>query len=194
MVLIFLGRIFMKKFFLIYALIVMIVLVNIYMSNRIIELNNMLISLQNSTNNELNFAERLSKLESNIDEYTFQIIDRNISQLQNHSKLELNRMEDLIEKVGDVKTIYGEITGLDEISGEKNIDITPVDSNEKVQLHINKNCSVYVISEIGLVLIDFSEFEKIIIEDLNKGNKSGYTFKIIDGQIAHIYQGWGGLE
>lgn len=184
----------MKKFFLIYALIVMIVLVNIYMSNRIIELNNMLISLQNSTNNELNFAERLSKLESNIDEYTFQIIDRNISQLQNHSKLELNRMEDLIEKVGDVKTIYGEITGLDEISGEKNIDITPVDSNEKVQLHINKNCSVYVISEIGLVLIDFSEFEKIIIEDLNKGNKSGYTFKIIDGQIAHIYQGWGGLE
>lgn len=172
----------------------MFALANIYMSYRIIELNNMLVSLQNSKNIELNFAERLSKLESNIDKYTFETIDRNISQLQNHLKLELNRMGDLIEKVGDVKAIYGEINGFDEVSGEKHLDITPVDSNEKVQLHINENCSVYVISEDGLVLIDFAEFEKIIIEELNKGNKLGYTFKLIDGEISQIYQVWGGLE
>lgn len=184
----------MKRNFLIYALIVVFALANVYMSYRIFELNNMLVSLQNSMNIELNFEERLSKLESNIDEYTFENIERNISQLQNHLILELNRMGDLIEKIGDVKSIYGEITGLDEVLGEKHLEITPVDSSEKVKLQINKNCSVYEISENGLIQIDFSEFEKIIIDDLNKGNKLGYTFKLVDGQISHIYQGWGGLE
>lgn len=184
----------MKKKILIYTLIVAMASVNIYMSYKIFEFNNKLVSLQKSMDIEANLSERMSKIESNVDEYAFENIDRNISQLQNHVKLEMNRMGDLIEKVGDVKSIYGVITGFDEVSGEMILDVIPVDSNKTLQFQINKKCSAYVITENGLVLMDFSEFKKGLVEEVNKAIQLGYTFKILDGQISHIYQGWGGLE
>lgn len=158
------------------------------------DLRNRVNSIETSSDLESNLEERFTVVESELNKYSFENIERNISQLGSMHTLELSRMEDLINRVEEIDTLYGQITGVSETSSDLNLDIVLADSNETIRVYLEDDCSVYMISENGLVLIDLSEFKKNLGADLDNGIISGYTFKLIEGKVVHIYQGWGSLK
>lgn len=158
------------------------------------DLRNRVYSIETSSDLESNLEERFTVVESELNKYSFENIERNISQLGSMYTLELSRMEDLINRVEGIDTVYGQITGMSETSTDLNLDIVLADSNETSRVYLEDDCSVYMISENGLVLIDLSEFKKYLGADLDNAINSGYTFKLIEGKVVHIYQGWGSLK
>lgn len=177
-----------------YVMIIILALALIILSSKYFDLKSSVDSIQANLDLEYNLAERFTIIESELNKYSFENIERNISQLGSLYTLELSRMEDLINRVDRIHTIYGQITGMSEMSSELNMDILLADSSETSRVYLDENCSAYMISENGLVLIDFSEFKKYLGKDLDDGVNSGYTFKLIEGKVVHIYQGWGSIK
>ncbi len=107
--------------------------------------------------------------------------------------LELNRIEDLLNKVDGFETVYGIITGIDE-SREIILNVELADTQEKIQIKLAENCTAYMIAQFSLALIDTEEFVKLLEEEIKNGFPQGFTFKIVNGKAVQIYQGWGDLS
>ena len=140
-----------------------------------------------------NNLEEDNSIENRVNNLELEMRNQNLNQFVRLTKLELNRIEDLLNKVDGLETVYGIITGLDQ-SREVILNVELADTQENIQIKLAEDYTPYMITEIALAPIDTEEFVKVIEKDLKNESPQGFTFKILNGKAVQVYQGWGGLN
>lgn len=165
-----------------------LIIVILILSNNLHNLNTTVEAMKSD-----NLAEKVTSIENSVNNLKFEIANETLDQFIKSTVLELNRMEDLLNKVDGLETVYGAITGLDR-SREVILNVEVADTQENIQIKLAENCTYYRIGQFALGPIDTEEFLKNLEEELKNKVRQGFTFKIVNGKAVQIYQGWGGLS
>lgn len=162
------------------------------LSNNLYNLNTTVEAIKSNENIQNHLEEKITSIENRISNLEFEMPNQNLDQFIKATILELDRIEDLLNKVDGLETIYGTITELDK-SREIILNVELADTQENVQIKLADNCTQYMIAQFARAPIDTEEFLKLLEEDLKNESPQGFTFKIVNGKAVQIYQGWGGL-
>lgn len=137
--------------------------------------------------------DEIYSIEKAIGNIEIEMPEQNIDQYIRATSLQLNRIEDLLNKVDGLGTIFGVITDIDK-SNEIILEVELADIKEIIRVRMADNCTVYMITEISSVPVETEEFIKMLEEDLKGGFNQGFTFKIVGEKAVQIYQGWGEMR
>ena len=168
-------------------IVVLILSYNLHNLNRTIE------AIKSEKIVQNHIEEKMTSIENRVNNIEVEMPKQNQNQFVRSTELELKRIEDLLNKVDEIETVYGIITGLDQSKGII-LNVELADTQENVKIKLAANCTQYMITEIALAPIDTTEFVKRLEEELKNGYSQGFTFKIVNGKAVHIYQGWGSLN
>jgi len=174
-------------------IVLILIIVVLVLSNNLRNLNTTLETMKSDKVIENHLEAKVTSIESRVNDLEFEMPNQNLDQFIKSTALELNRIEDLLNKVDGLETVYGIITGLDK-SREVILNVELEDTQENIQIKIAENCTSYMIAQFGVAPIDTEEFLKLLEEELKNGFPQGFTFKIVNGKAVQIYQGWGSLK
>lgn len=168
-----------------------LIIVVLVLSYNLYHLNTTIEAIKSDNNTQNHLDDKMTSFENRVKNIEFEMPNQN--QFVRSIELELSRIEDLLNKVDGLETVYGIITGLDQSRGII-LNVELADTQENIQIKLAENCTQYMITEIALAPIDTDEFVKLLEEELKNGYPQGFTFKMVNGKAVHIYQGWGGLN
>ena len=105
----------------------------------------------------------------------------------------IERLNDILLEVEGVEVVHGKITSISHLDGWA----VEIESEEEFgPFGVSSEAKAYLIDVIGLVESPMEDLEKKVKMDLEIYKKSPrkmdtYTFIVVNGEILHIYQGWG---
>lgn len=176
------------------SIIVSILIIGILiLGNKLDNLNKTVEAMKSGEAIERHLEEKITSIENKVNDLEIEMCDQNAENFIRSTILELNRMEDLLNKIDGLETVFGIITGLDK-SSEIILDVELADTHENTQIKLAENCTVYVVGQFTRVPIDIEEFIKMVEQDLRNDFQQGFTFKIVNRKAVQIYQGWGDLS
>ncbi len=170
-----------------------LIIIILILSNNLHNLNTAVEAMKSDKVIQNHIEEKITSIENRINDLEIEMPHQNLDQFIRSITLELNRIEDLLNKVDRLETVYGIITGIDK-SREVILNVELADTQENVQIKLAEDCTQYMITEIARVPIDTEEFIKMVEQDLKNDFQQGFTFKIVNGKAVQIYQGWGDLK
>lgn len=174
-------------------IVVILIVVMLILSYNLHNLNTTVEAMKSDEFIENHLEEKIMAIENRVNNLEIEIPDQNLDQFIRSTILELNRMEDLLNKVDGLETVFGVINSLDK-SSQIILDVELADTQENIQIKLADNCTVYVAGQFTRIPIDTQEFIKMVEQDLKKDFQQGFTFKIVNGKAVQIYQGWGDLS
>ncbi|SDK11282.1 hypothetical protein [Natronincola ferrireducens] len=173
--------------------VVILIVVILILSYNLYNLNTTVEAMKSNEVIENHLEEKITDIENRVNNLEIEMPNQNLDQFIRSTILELNRMEDLLNKVDGLETVFGVITGLDK-SSQIILDVELADTQENIQIKLAENCTAYVAGQFTRVPIDTEEFIKMVEQDLKKDFQQGFTFKIENGKAVQIYQSWGDLN
>ncbi|SCY55919.1 hypothetical protein [Alkaliphilus peptidifermentans] len=175
------------------TIVLVLIILILFLSNNLYNLNTTVEEMKSDKVTQNHLIEKITNIEKRINNMELEMPDENLNQFIIATTFDLNRIEDLLNKVDGLETVYGIITGLDK-SREVILDVELADTQENIQIKLAENCTVYMVGQFARAPIDTEKFLTLMEEDLKNGFKQGFTFKIVNGRVVQIYQGWGGLS
>lgn len=147
---------------------------------------------------QLHIEEKVANFESRIDNLEYKIPNQDLDQFIWSTIAELNRIEDLLNKIDGLETVYGVITDLNKSSQiSLNVRVAKLDvkgnyhdTQENIEIKLAENYTPYMVGQFTLAPIDNEEFIKVVEQDLKNDFQQGFTFKIVKGKVVQIYQGY----
>lgn len=170
-----------------------LIIIIIALSNNLYHLNRTVQSMNKDAVSETPIEESIASIENRIKNLELEMPKDDLNQFIAMITLDLNRTKDLLNKVEGLETVFGKIVALDQ-SSDVIFEVELVDTQENIQIKRAKNCTVYMAGQYTSVLIDMDEFLVNLEADLESNFIDGFTFKMVDGLVVQIYQGWGELE
>jgi|GEM_PF-3166101 len=105
----------------------------------------------------------------------------------------IERLNDILLEVEGVEVVHGKITSISHLDGW----VLEIEYLENVGPYIiSSEVKAYLIDLIGLTEVTMEDLEKKVEVDLktyemSRRKMDTYTFIVVNGEILHIYQGWG---
>lgn len=174
-------------------IVLILIIVILILSNNLYNLNRTVEAIKSEDFIESHIEERITSIENSLNSLALDMPNEDLNQFIIATRMELNRIEDLLNKIDGLETVYGIITGLDK-SREVILDVELHDTQESIQIKFAENCTVYMIGQFTLGPIDTEEFLELLEKELVDGLPQGFTFKIVNGKAVQIHQGWGDLN
>ena len=123
---------------------------------------------------------RLSNLEHHLPEIE---VEKSLEAINR----ELDQVKELLRWMPNLKTLYGRI--LDYHIGEELVlEIETNEEREMIQVSLDENRTVYLITEVSWASITSKEFIEFLEESLDLNNEV-FTLKLIEGKAVQVYQG-----
>ena len=173
-------------------IVLILIIVILILGSNLYNLNTTVESMKSDEVIENHLEEKIFSIENRINTLELDMPDENLNQFIIATTLDLNRMEDLLNKVDGLETVYGIITGLDKSRGVT-LDVELADTQESIKIKLADNCTVYMAGQFTRGQIDTATFIKMVEQDLKNDFQQGFTFKMVNGKAVQIYQGWGDL-
>ncbi len=168
----------------------------------ILILANNLYKLNTSVEESYERIENLDLLESRMEEKFANLKNRlpkeDLDQFIWATTAELNRVEDLLNKMDELETVYGVITGINRVNPMSlDVSLTRLDTKgnysetkEKMKITLAEKYTPYMAGQLTLAPIPKGEFIDAIEKNLKNDLQEGFTFKTIGGKAVQIYQGY----
>lgn len=144
-------------------------------------------SLENELVEEIDLRRNITSLESRLNHLEHRMPRVDLEQRIQATNMELVYVADLLNKVREIETVFGRITGYDTTEGII-LEITLLETEEIIKIPLAENSTQYMVTEITWAPIDTEVFIDFLHEA--EGDKEEvFTFKIIDGKAVQIFQG-----
>lgn len=183
-----------KGVLLIFSVIIIILAYNLYQLNsKVQRLENQDIASLSTEATQVQFEqvdEKISRIESDLEQLLLAMPNSDLTQFVSATTLELARIEELLNKMDGIETVYGKITDL-KINDEKEMTLVVEipKQQEVVTLELTENCTFRVVGQFSLVPIETKEFVAMITQNLEDNFYDRFTFKMIGEKVVQIYQG-----
>jgi len=174
-------------------IVLILIIVILILSNNLNNSNTTVEAIKSDEVIENHLEEKITSIENRINNLELEMPDEDLNQFIIAITMDLNRIEDLLNKVDGLETVYGIITGLEK-SRAVILDVELADTKENIQIKLAENCTTYMVGQFAKELIDTEAFLKVVEEDLENEFTQGFTLKIVNGKAVQIYQGWGNLN
>lgn len=121
--------------------------------------------------------------------------DEDLRQFIKITRLDYNRMQDLLYKALQLDKINGVVTDV-EIGEQVIVTVKKThkddkETEEEKKITLSKDYTAFMVTELTLVPVSKEEFLEVLQSDLASNFQQPFTFVIANGEAIHVYQGNG---
>lgn len=141
--------------------------------------------LENEVAEAKDFQREISALESRLTHLEEQMPGVDTAQSLKAANMELIYIKDLLNKVTEIETFFGKITGY-EIRESILLEVELLESDDIIKVPLAKECTQYMVTEFTFGPVTTEEFLEYLDGSEDK-NSEVFTVKMIDGKAVQIF-------
>lgn len=176
-----------KPALLITATAIIVLAVLLMAANHLQDLESEAEALGNDSVEEIDLQRDITSLESRLSHLEHQIPRVDLEQSIQRANMELAYVEDLLNKVAEIETVFGRITGYDTTEGIL-LEVALLGTEETIEISLADNSTQYMVTEITWAPISTEDFIEFL-QEAEEDSEELFTFKMIDGKAVQIFQG-----